>query len=134
MILTEKYASSESTLKNPLENRFHGSPYSLEQKVPSEARRVVFGIKIRHFEFKEDYAQCRARIDFGQGPKWVSIHLDKKSLEACDLREGDYFEWVPREDGIVKDEDITQHPRRVSLEEVREACEIFKQLRKKFQK
>jgi hypothetical protein len=119
--------------RNPLELQFCREFFSLQQEVPSKARpRKTVGVQI--FGFDEDTAYCQARIDIEKESRWLPVHLKRNSLEACDLRIGDYFEWVPNEEGIVRNEDITQHPRRYGREDVEASEKAFKLLREEWPK
>lgn len=71
--------------------------------------------------YEGDIAYCSARYR----NKWLPIQLNRKSLEECSLIKGDYFEWVPSRDGIVRLEDITNHPR-IYTSEMEEISRSFK--------
>jgi len=69
---------------------------------------------------------CRARYN----NSWVTIELDRRSLEAQDLREGDLFEWIPNEKGLVSQADIRRHPRRDDKGESERTQQVFAALEK----
>lgn len=95
-----------------------------------ERPRKTVGIQISRFD--GDIAYCQARMDLKEESRWLPVHLKRNSLEACDLMEGDYFEWVPNEEGMVRNEDITKHPRRYNPEDVEASERVFKQLREEW--
>ena len=96
---------------------------TLEQELPSEARKPSILVRVKHFQ--EDKAVCKARY---RG-RWFPVLLDGSSLEELDLRVDDLFEWVPRHDGVVRSDDVVRHPRKISDREMQAARDTFERLR-----
>jgi hypothetical protein len=80
-------------------------------------------VEIHRFDGEDAY--CRAIYR----NRLLPITLNRKSLEDCDLREGEHFNWRPRLDGVVKIEDVTDHPRRLSPEQIADGRKAAEELR-----
>jgi hypothetical protein len=78
----------------------------IEIHVSVKKQRSFVPIKVVSYEGTK--ARCKARYE----GYWIAIELDCQSLRNLDLREGDTFEWIPREDGLVLAEEVRHHPRK----------------------
>lgn len=83
-------------------------------------------VLVEIWRYVKDSAYCTAKVQ----DMWLQVILNRKSLEECDLREQDVFEWKPNIEGIVKKEDIRNHPRDYSLERSRQIRHEFEELEK----
>lgn len=108
------------------EIRFHPISRSLLiQEIPyrsSEQIKKSKAVLVQVDAYDGDIAYCSARYL----NNWLPIKLNRKSLEECNLMKGDYFEWVPSRDGIVRLEDITNHSRECTPEQMEEISRSFK--------
>ena len=94
--------------------------------IPVEKQRESKAVMVRVREFQGDTAYCRARYK----GRWLPVELNRESLESCDLTVGDLFKWYPRANGIVQEEDVFDHPRRLDPDKIREIRQTFEQLRR----
>ena len=72
-------------------------------------------INVRVIQYQGDYAYCKAKFN----NNWLPLTLLRENLESCDIKIGDYFTWIKREDRLVRLEDITEHPRRLTSEQIK---------------
>ena len=111
-----------------LVSQFSKDPSFLVQDVPSIRKQHVVGVQIIKLEGETAY--CQARVDFNGSKRWLGIHLNRNSLEECDLGRGDYFEWVPNTKGVVRIEDITNHPKVCTQGERDKTDKVFDKYRR----
>ena len=90
-----------------------------------------FDVAILHYRSRTNEACARVRYMTPKEDrvKWLDIILDKASLIALDLREGDYFKWIPQRDGVVKREHIREHPRISDPDEDERTRRVFDDLK-----
>ena len=87
--------------------------------------RKYVSVEIIRYEERDAYCHFNAPSIHSIKDKWLEgLVLKRESLEAQGLRVGDTFQWIPRKDGIVRTEDILQHPNRLSEEDDRNAREV----------
>lgn len=111
-----KQIGQSERLASPLQN--------LEIQVAVHKKRPF--VPVRIVSFSEQKAYCKARLE----GFWIGIELDRCDLEKLDLREGDSFEWTPRDDGKVFTDDIRSHPRKANPGEYERAERAFSELAK----
>lgn len=96
----------------------------IEIHVSVKKQRPFVPVKIVSYEGAK--AHCKARYE----GYWLAVQLDCQSLKNLDLREGDTFEWIPREDGLVLADDIRRHPRKSDPGDYERAERAFQRLTK----
>jgi hypothetical protein len=104
------------------------SPLCIAVQARSRERNEFVLVKV--VAFQEGTALCEARYK----GHWLEIELDRSSLDRADLREGDTFEWIPNEQGVVKDQDVRSHPRREDVGERERTEKAFDDLAAKVRK
>ena len=91
------------------------------------AERPYLLTKIKKYDPTQDVAYALIKYPNGQ---WVPAILNKSSLVALDLCEHDSFKWRLREDGVVVQADILEHPRRADPGEDERTIQAFTELEK----
>ena len=91
------------------------------------AERPYLLTKIVKYDPVQDIAYVNVRYSTNN---WILVQLKKSSLVALDLCEHDSFKWRLREDGIVVQEDILEHPRRADPGEDERTINAFTELEK----
>jgi len=96
---------------------------------PSRKQQDAY-VMVKVVALKEGKALCKALYK----NHWLEIELGGESLERQDIREGDVFEWIPNEDGVLRGPDIRNHPRREEPGETERTQRAFDELAKMVQK
>lgn len=115
-----------------LENRFCPQSRVLEQEIPYAPNKEIKkrnSVLVKVRRFYQDFALCSVGYISRGEIRWLPVYLNKSSLDTCDLREGDSFQWHIRPNGIVREEDILSHPRRFTIEEVEDSRRTFETLK-----
>ena len=86
-------------------------------------------VPVEVLEFREDLALCVV----GYQKRWLPIDLNRTSLEKLGLKVGDTFEWIPRADGVVLENDVVKHPGRLTDADDEMARGRTERLRERFQ-
>ena len=90
----------------------------------TEAPKYI-GVEVSRFD--GEIAYCQAEYPKGRR---LPVQLNRKSLEDNDLGPGDSFQWIPNREGVVRAEDITEHPRKFAPGEAERICKEAEQLRR----
>ena len=102
-------------------------PVTLEIQ-PSRKQREAY-VMVKVVALKAAKALCKARYK----AHWLEIELERKSVEQQGLKEGDTFEWIPNEEGVLRGPDIRNHPRREDAGETERTQRAFDELAKMVQ-
>jgi hypothetical protein len=95
----------------------------LEQELKNSPE--IEPVKVQVVKFKGEIAFGKAYYQ----QKWVPVYLDRKSVEQCGLKEDDIFKWIPKRNGIVRMEDVYEHPGNLTKEDIEEGRQAGEYLR-----
>lgn len=105
--------------------QFYKSPSRLQNlEIQVAVKRKRPFVPVRIISFSDQKAYCKAGFE----GFWLGVELDRSDLEKLDLHVGDSFEWVPRDDGKVFEDDMRSHPRRPNPGEYERAEKAFSEL------